>query len=138
MQQKLQATNGIVCHRRYLLLATTFVARNMLPRIERMSIPRNFVATKHQRQAACCTQQYSYDTLGDLLPATVACNKVSPPLAKLRCCNLQFNEQYVSLHIRSSKTDWYQQGDQVLVAKKINGYLPSSDVREIYFDGKHL
>ena len=56
---KLQATNRTVCHRRYLLHATTFVACNMLPRIDQLSIPRNFVATKHQRRAACCTQQYS-------------------------------------------------------------------------------
>ena len=47
---KLQATNRIVCHRRYLLHATTFVARNMLPRTERLSIPCNFVAMKHQRR----------------------------------------------------------------------------------------
>ena len=53
----LQATNHIVWHRRYLLHATTFVACNMLPRIDQLSIPRNFVATKHQRRAACCTQQ---------------------------------------------------------------------------------
>ena len=54
---KLQATNHTVCHRRYLLHATTFVARNMLPRIDQLSISRNFVAMKHQRRAACCTQQ---------------------------------------------------------------------------------
>ena len=49
----------------------------MLPGIYRLSIPHNFVATNHQRHAACCMQQYSYDTLGNLLPATVACNKVA-------------------------------------------------------------
>ena len=42
----------------------------MLPGIDRLSIPRNFVATKLQRRAACCTQQYFYDTLGELLCAT--------------------------------------------------------------------
>ena len=33
--------------------------------------PAVYVATTHQRRAACCTQQYSNDTLGNLLPATV-------------------------------------------------------------------
>ena len=51
--------------RRYLLQATKFVMSNMLPRIDQL-----FVATTHQRRAACCTQQYSNDTLGNLLPAT--------------------------------------------------------------------
>ena len=62
-----------VCQGRYLLHTTTFVAFNMLPRIDRLSIP----AMKHQRCATCCMQQYFYNTLGDLLPATVACNKVT-------------------------------------------------------------
>ena len=61
-------SSHIMCHRRY---------RNMLPGIDRLSVPHNFVATKHQRRAACCTQQYSYNILGDLLPATVVCNKVA-------------------------------------------------------------
>ena len=36
------ATNRTVCHWRYLLHATIFVARNMLPGIDQLSIPRNF------------------------------------------------------------------------------------------------
>ena len=36
-------------------------------------------------------------------------------LAKLRCCDLEFSEQSLSVKIRSSKTDQYRQGDTVPV-----------------------
>ena len=38
-------------------------------------------------------------------------------LSKLRCCDLEFSEQSLSVKIRSSKTDQYRQGDTVLVAR---------------------
>ena len=60
----------------YLLHATIFVAHNMLLRINRVAVySTQFCAMKHQRRAACCRQQYSYNTLGDLLPANVVCSK---------------------------------------------------------------
>ena len=55
-----QQHNFVASNNTTLLQATNcIVARNMLLRI----------ATKHQRHAAFCMQQYSNDTLGDLLPA---------------------------------------------------------------------
>ena len=38
-------------------------------------------------------------------------------LAKLRCCDLKFTEQCMTIHITSSKTDQYRQGDSVVVAR---------------------
>lgn len=38
-------------------------------------------------------------------------------LAKLRCCDIAFTESAMSVHITSSKTDQYRQGDTVLVAR---------------------
>ena len=38
-------------------------------------------------------------------------------LAKLRCCDITFTESALSVHITSSKTDQYRQGDTVLVAR---------------------
>ena len=49
-----------------------FVAHHMLPKIDRLAIPRNFVATRHQRHAACCTQQFTAHS--DLLPARLRVN----------------------------------------------------------------
>ena len=37
-------------------------------------------------------------------------------LSKFRCCDVSFHADGMSLHIVSSKTDQYQQGDSVLVA----------------------
>ena len=36
-------------------------------------------------------------------------------IAKLRCCDIAFSEGDMSMHILSSKTDQYRQGDTVLV-----------------------
>ena len=38
-------------------------------------------------------------------------------LARLRCCDIQFEETAISVHITSSKTDQYRQGDVVVVAR---------------------
>ena len=36
-------------------------------------------------------------------------------LAKLRCCDVTFSTTHLSVHITSSKTDQYRQGDSVVV-----------------------
>ena len=38
-------------------------------------------------------------------------------LSGLRCCDIQFTEQHMTVHITSSKTDQYRQGDSVVVAR---------------------
>ena len=38
-------------------------------------------------------------------------------LAKLRCCDVTFNDKHMEVHIVSSKTDQYRQGDSVMVAR---------------------
>lgn len=45
-------------------------------------------------------------------------------LAKLRCCDIKFTESAMSVHIVSSKTDQYRQGDTVLVARTGNATCP--------------
>ena len=45
-------------------------------------------------------------------------------LAKLRCCDITFTESAMSVHIASSKTDQYRQGDTVLVARTGNATCP--------------
>ena len=47
-------------------------------------------------------------------------------LAKLRCCNVRFSEQSMTLHITSSKTDQYRQGDCVIVARTHSNTCPVS------------
>ena len=36
-------------------------------------------------------------------------------MARLRCCDIAFSNKSMSVHILSSKTDQYRQGDSVLV-----------------------
>ena len=38
-------------------------------------------------------------------------------LSGLRCCDIRFTEQHMTVHITSSKTDQYRQGDSVVVAR---------------------
>ena len=38
-------------------------------------------------------------------------------LVKLRCCNVRFKSDKMSVHVESSKTDQYRKGDTVLVAR---------------------
>lgn len=45
-------------------------------------------------------------------------------LAGLRCCDLRFTEEHMSVHISSSKTDQYRQGDSVLVARTRTSTCP--------------
>ena len=45
-------------------------------------------------------------------------------LAGLRCCDVQFTEEHMSVHIKSSKTDQYRQGDSVIVARTRKSTCP--------------
>ena len=38
-------------------------------------------------------------------------------LARLRCCDIKFEEKHMSVHLTASKTDQYRQGDSVMVAR---------------------
>lgn len=53
-------------------------------------------------------------------------------LAKLRCCDIQFSAQSMSVHISSSKTDQYRQGAAVLVARTGSPTCPVA-MMERYF-----
>ena len=45
-------------------------------------------------------------------------------LAGLRCCDIRFTEEHMSVHITSSKTDQYRQGDSVIVARTRKSTCP--------------
>ena len=45
-------------------------------------------------------------------------------LAKLRCCDITFSHTLMSIHILSSKTDQYRQGDSVLVGRTGSSTCP--------------
>lgn len=45
-------------------------------------------------------------------------------MAKLRCCDIKFSESAMSVHICSSKTDQFRQGDTVLVARTNHSTCP--------------
>ena len=45
-------------------------------------------------------------------------------LAKLRCCDITFSHTRMSIHILSSKTDQYRQGDSVLVGRTGSSTCP--------------
>lgn len=53
-------------------------------------------------------------------------------LAKLRCCDVAFSESSMSIHISSSKTDQYRQGDSVMVARTSSPTCPVA-MMEKYF-----
>ena len=38
-------------------------------------------------------------------------------VSRLRCCDIQFRQEAMSVHISSSKTDQYRQGDSVMIAR---------------------
>ena len=38
-------------------------------------------------------------------------------LAKLRCCDVKIGEASMSVHVKSSKTDQYRQGESIIVAR---------------------
>ena len=45
-------------------------------------------------------------------------------LSKLRCCNLSFADAVLSVHVSSSKTDQFRQGDTVVIARTGNISCP--------------
>ena len=47
-------------------------------------------------------------------------------LSGLRCCDIHFTEEHMSVHISSSKTDQYRQGDSVIVARTHRSTCPVS------------
>ena len=53
-------------------------------------------------------------------------------MAKLRCCDIIFDEASMTVHIASSKTDQYRQGDSVLVARTGSPTCPVA-MMERYF-----
>ena len=53
-------------------------------------------------------------------------------LAKLRCCDVRFTAQSMSVHITSSKTDQYREGASVLVARTGSSICPVA-MLERYF-----
>lgn len=57
-------------------------------------------------------------------------------LAKLRCCDISFSETSMSIHIVSSKTDQYRQGDTVLVARTSSPTCPVSMMERYFLQAK--
>ena len=47
-------------------------------------------------------------------------------LSQLRCCDITIGEQYMTVHIASSKTDQFRQGDSVVVARTGSSSCPVS------------
>ena len=60
--------------------------------------------------------------------AFLRCDEVS----KLRCCDIVFSANSMSVQIRSSKTDQYRQGDKVLIARTGSSTYPVA-MMEHYF-----
>ena len=53
-------------------------------------------------------------------------------ISKLRCCDITFSGESMTISIRASKTDQYHQGDKVVVARTGSpSYLPSGNAREM-------
>ena len=53
-------------------------------------------------------------------------------LAKLRCCDITFSHTRMSIHIMSSKTDQYHQGDSVLVGRIGSSTCPVAMLERYY------
>ena len=52
-------------------------------------------------------------------------------LAKLRCCDLSFHDDYLELHIQSSKTDQYRDGASVVIARvEMSKICPMDQLRQ--------
>ena len=45
-------------------------------------------------------------------------------LVKLRCSDINFKEEYLSIQIRKSKTDVYRSGNAILVSKDTSSACP--------------
>ena len=53
-------------------------------------------------------------------------------LAKLRCCDVQFGGTHMSIHLASSKTDQYRQGDTVIVVRTGSNTCPVAMLERYY------
>ena len=53
-------------------------------------------------------------------------------LAKLRCCDVTFNADHMAVHVMSSKTDQYRQGDCVIVARTNTPLCPVAMLERYY------
>ena len=53
-------------------------------------------------------------------------------LAKLRCCDITFSHTRMSIHILSSKTDQYRQGDNILVSRTGSSTCPVGMLEHYY------
>ena len=53
-------------------------------------------------------------------------------LAKLRCCDVNFAQKHMSIHIVSSKTDQYRQGDSIMVARTGSRTCPVAMLERYY------
>ena len=53
-------------------------------------------------------------------------------LAKLRCCDVTFKDTHMEVHITSSKTDQYRQGDSVVVARTGSATFPVALLERYY------
>ena len=51
-------------------------------------------------------------------------------LAKLRCCDVRFEEDHLVVTIRSSKTDQYREGAEVVVARSDSSTCPVERLKE--------
>ena len=58
-------------------------------------------------------------------------------MAKLRCADVIFTAQGMSIHVRSSKTDQYRQGDTILIARTGSITCPVA-IMEHYFEMANL
>ena len=53
-------------------------------------------------------------------------------LAKLRCCDVHFGGTHMAIHIASSKTDQYRQGNTVIVVRTGSNTCPVSMLEQYY------
>ena len=56
-------------------------------------------------------------------------------ISKLRCCDVTFSTESMSVRIRSSKTDQYRQGDTVLVARTGSPTCPVAMLEQYFWLG---
>ena len=57
-------------------------------------------------------------------------------LAKLRCCDIRFTAQSMSVHITSSKTDQYRQGSSVACSQDGIFHMPCCYVGEVFLSSQ--
>ena len=52
-------------------------------------------------------------------------------LVELRCSDVKFKENYISVQILKSKTDIYRKGNKVLIAKGVSAACPYSMLKKL-------